>query len=249
MRGDEIALLEQHDRSRRVLLEGEALGDLEQHVAGCAVCGSLAADLARLDESLHEVPDPRPELFEKILRRARTPEPGAPPAEGATAGTRPVPGRVEMLCPPDTASAEAAARYASLVPLVLAVEADRHTSDPSPSRPIQRIIIVGRYPILVGRGPDMDVTVWDRSVSRRHAELDWRDDVWTVRDLESTNGTRVNGVPLGPSEVRTLAAGDNVDFGFYARLTVRSLLTVLHPTGVVADVQRLVAQASRSTSA
>ena len=31
------------------------------------------------------------------------------------------------------------------------------------------------------------------SVSRRHARLSFRDGRWVLRDLDSTNGTRVNG--------------------------------------------------------
>ena len=31
------------------------------------------------------------------------------------------------------------------------------------------------------------------SVSRRHARLSFRDGHWVLRDLDSTNGTRVNG--------------------------------------------------------
>ena len=34
------------------------------------------------------------------------------------------------------------------------------------------------------------------SVSRRHARLSFRDGHWVLRDLDSTNGTRVNGTPV-----------------------------------------------------
>ena len=58
------------------------------------------------------------------------------------------------------------------------------------------------------------------TVSRRHAQLERTKDGWLITDLESTNGTRVNGWRVrGKVPVR---AGDVVSFGnletvFWAR--------------------------------
>lgn len=63
----------------------------------------------------------------------------------------------------------------------------------------------------VGRGPGVDVTLSDASVSRLHAELVCRGDYVYVADLGlSANGTRVNGRPIGR---RVLADGDVLSFG------------------------------------
>jgi hypothetical protein len=51
----------------------------------------------------------------------------------------------------------------------------------------------GREELLVGRHGACDVVVGDLSVSRQHARLSFRDGHWVLRDLHSTNGTRVNG--------------------------------------------------------
>ena len=51
----------------------------------------------------------------------------------------------------------------------------------------------GRDELLVGRHDICDVVVGHPSVSRRHARLSFRDGHWVLRDLDSTNGTRVNG--------------------------------------------------------
>jgi hypothetical protein len=59
--------------------------------------------------------------------------------------------------------------------------------------------------LLLGRHPRCDVVVSDPSVSRRHAQLTFRDGVWVIQDLASTNGTTVNGAPVGRT---TLHAGD-----------------------------------------
>ncbi len=50
-----------------------------------------------------------------------------------------------------------------------------------------------RDELLVGRHDRCDVVVTHPSVSRRHARLTFRDGCWVLRDLDSTNGTRVNG--------------------------------------------------------
>lgn len=63
----------------------------------------------------------------------------------------------------------------------------------------------------VGRGPGVDVSLDDSTVSRLHAELIRRGPHVYVADLGlSSNGTRVNGRPVGR---RTLRDGDVVSFG------------------------------------
>src|SRR5271165_1664094 len=47
----------------------------------------------------------------------------------------------------------------------------------------------------VGRSRECDVVLDDAGISRRHAELRPGPDGWTVEDLGSTNGVRVNGAP------------------------------------------------------
>lgn len=63
----------------------------------------------------------------------------------------------------------------------------------------------------VGRGEGVDVVLDDPSVSRLHAELIRRGPHVYIADLGlSSNGTRVNGRPVGR---RVLADGDVVSFG------------------------------------
>jgi pSer/pThr/pTyr-binding forkhead associated (FHA) protein len=64
--------------------------------------------------------------------------------------------------------------------------------------------------ITIGRAPDNTIHIDDTSVSGRHAELRRADKTYRLRDLGSTNGTRVNGT--GTSEI-TLHPGDRVRFG------------------------------------
>jgi hypothetical protein len=64
--------------------------------------------------------------------------------------------------------------------------------------------------LLLGRHHGCDVRLADASVSRRHAQLRFRDGRWILQDLGSTNGTRVNGVPVGRCELRP---GDAIEVG------------------------------------
>jgi len=66
--------------------------------------------------------------------------------------------------------------------------------------------------LRAGRLASLEIALDDASVSRRHAEVRLGDDGWFVRDLESTNGTYVNGVRIGPGE-HMLRPRDIVQFG------------------------------------
>jgi len=52
---------------------------------------------------------------------------------------------------------------------------------------------------IVGRGSDADITVNDTGTSRRHVEIAWDGSHAMVRDLGSTNGSQLDGVPVKQS--------------------------------------------------
>jgi hypothetical protein len=60
----------------------------------------------------------------------------------------------------------------------------------------------GEQEVIVGRDPSCDLVLTLPSVSRRHARLAFRDGSWVIQDLESRNGTVVNGVAVGRCELR-----------------------------------------------
>jgi len=63
----------------------------------------------------------------------------------------------------------------------------------------------------IGRSRECDVVLDDAGISRRHAEIRPGPDGWTVMDLGSTNGVRVNGADVRGAKV--LAPGDRVELG------------------------------------
>jgi hypothetical protein len=65
---------------------------------------------------------------------------------------------------------------------------------------------------VVGRSRECDVVLADANVSRRHAEVrPGAAGTWTIADLGSTNGVRVNGRQIAGAE--PLAAGDRIVLG------------------------------------
>lgn len=71
--------------------------------------------------------------------------------------------------------------------------------------------------VLIGRGDDCDVIINDRQVSRHHARLIREEDQYKLIDLDSKNGTFVNGEQLvsGP---RVLKDSDQIGIALSARL-------------------------------
>ena len=81
----------------------------------------------------------------------------------------------------------------------------------TPGRPVQ-IFNVSAAVMTIGRGATNDIILRDARASRAHARLAWGADGCTIADLDSANGTRVNGqiiqrTLLQPGD--TIAIGDS----------------------------------------
>jgi two-component system NtrC family sensor kinase len=74
----------------------------------------------------------------------------------------------------------------------------------------KRFELPSNEPQLIGRSSEA-LPITDTTVSRRHAELTPDNGAWYLRDLESANGTFVNGHPI--HERIQLAAGDQIRCG------------------------------------
>ena len=64
--------------------------------------------------------------------------------------------------------------------------------------------------LVVGRGPSSDIAIYDPTISRRHAELTVGADGVQVKDLDSSNGTCINGARITTGR---LGSEDTVTFG------------------------------------
>ena len=75
------------------------------------------------------------------------------------------------------------------------------------------LIPLTKFPFYVGSlSQYMDLTISDNTVSRFHAKLIRRDGAVYLTDLNSTNGTRINGQPLNVQEQVRLEEGDRILF-------------------------------------
>jgi len=96
-----------------------------------------------------------------------------------------------------------------------------------PGRPLSLRVTTGnlagrliplRGPLRLGREADNELVLLDPKISRHHSRIECREGSWVVVDLNSRNGTRVNGLRV----IRAgLVPGDFVYLGD-TQLTVES---------------------------
>ena len=71
---------------------------------------------------------------------------------------------------------------------------------------------VTKHQIIIGRDQDMaDLVLSDRQVSRRHARISWKAIEFVIEDLDSSNGTSLNGELL--TKPHLLRSGDRISIG------------------------------------
>jgi len=77
------------------------------------------------------------------------------------------------------------------------------------SQPPKHWVLTGQR-LVIGRLAACDIALNDQNASRQHAEIARRDDGWWIVDLDSTNGTFVNGSLV---KERRLTPGDRIQVG------------------------------------
>ena len=138
-------------------------------------------------------------------------------AEEVTVGTYELRGKVEA----QSDDAPARSSVAAAVPVRERADEQAKTSVlPRPAATSSAALLLGRdgggrrLPLAddatIGRLPECDVTLDDPSVSRRHARIRRNGTSWSIEDLGSTNGVKVNGSRVGESN---LADGDRLQLG------------------------------------
>lgn len=74
-----------------------------------------------------------------------------------------------------------------------------------------RLKTVSRSPaVTIGRGKEATITVEDGRCSRIHCSILFWDDIFVIRDTDSSNGTFLNGEKI---DVARLKAGDVIKIG------------------------------------
>ncbi|MGI9089427.1 MAG: FHA domain-containing protein [Chthoniobacterales bacterium] len=95
--------------------------------------------------------------------------------------------------------------------------------------------------VSLGRSPENAIVIDDPSVSSRHALLQAAGEDYLLKDLGSTNGTRVNGQVI---ESVTLRGGDRVRFGKVEARFESEHAGEAQPLPVLAEVESRPAEVS-----
>ena len=128
----------------------------------------------------------------------------------------PTPGGLPM---PDRGPRPDTGNLAAPWRILLQVENEHHTTL---GVPIAHRINIGRADSK-GNQPDLDLTPYGAvqdGVSRLHATIIYEDETLFIEDMNSTNGTRINGFQLTPNRRYRLRDGDELEFG-RTRATLR----------------------------
>ena len=65
----------------------------------------------------------------------------------------------------------------------------------------------------IGRSPENDIQIQDNYVSRKHLELNKKGNKYFIKDLNSANGTFLNGKKISPQVARGVKEGDTIVIG------------------------------------
>ena len=65
----------------------------------------------------------------------------------------------------------------------------------------------------IGRSPENDIQISDNYVSRGHLELNKKGDKYFIKDLNSANGTFLNGKKIRSQVARRVKEGDTIVIG------------------------------------
>ena len=74
------------------------------------------------------------------------------------------------------------------------------------------IVHLGDNPIVVGRSMEADLVLSDENISRKHLIIRKWDNDYAIKDLNSENGTFVNGKMV---DIAKLHVGDQINIGSY----------------------------------
>ncbi len=95
----------------------------------------------------------------------------------------------------------------------LVADTDTPASDRPATTAAARLLLDATRVMTVGRQEGTDLLIDHASISRRHAEIGYREGQYELRDMGSSNGTFIHGVRLETRRSQMLQNGDQVRFG------------------------------------
>jgi predicted amidophosphoribosyltransferase len=215
------------------LPEEPVVEPVAQEVVEEVVVEEVVAEEAPIEEPVEEIAVAEPEIIEVPVEEVVA-EPVTLESEAVAAaeelrcpvcGEKAAPGQAfcavcgaslqgvvaEAVTAPEAVVPEVAAQAAVVGPCLEIVESGAQI--PLPDQPE---LLIGREDEVSGVHPDIDMTPHrgeEGGISRRHARLVCQGSMWSIVDLDSTNGTYVNGTELQPKVPAPLHDGDRIGLG------------------------------------
>lgn len=90
----------------------------------------------------------------------------------------------------------------------------------TPENADEKSFPLGTDPVTIGRSEELSISISHRSLSRHHARIEHSEGRYFISDLQSKNGTFVNGVKVQRQEIR---AGDMLKLGDVVLLLLDAL--------------------------
>lgn len=212
LRTELAGYLTEHARREGYVLPGRARVLIETaeelEVGTFGIAAEMEETPPPVDPSGPTPPPPGVRLPEEF-DDAAPPTPAAPAVPPAPAVTPPPP-------PAPAAEEDDVEAVEEIVDEPVAAAPSAPAVEPAPPTPSWTLtwsggsLPIGDAPLVIGRSRDCEVVVADGNVSRRHAEVARAPEGFVVRDLESTNGTLVNGRRIRRAVV---GAGDDITVG------------------------------------
>jgi len=193
----------------------------------CSSCGAALGKTAVKEEPLMEEPIPfepaampaeETLVIEEVVAEETAPEQVAPAMVCPVCGSNITAG--QRFCGSCGAALAAATVAEPIEPEAVVVSTGPYLEVVKSGAQIPLVLqprlLVGRLDEVSGIEPEVDMTPHgglDGGVSRRHAHLLYENGAWFVFDLDSTNGTRVNGKEIAPKTRVPLQDGARIEFG------------------------------------
>lgn len=180
------------------------------------IAKAMQKDRARRFQSAKEMEQAVQECLQKL--RPAFPSPIVPQPQVHRPSFPPVPTRS---CPSCGHVCSGTARFCArcgysfigLVPAVLCIVQPYGARWEMPVHP-QRPVIIGSG-VKNGQRADLDLSFYDLNgyISRHHARITTTGNHYLITDLNSTNGTKLNGILLQPGQPYILHNGDHIQLG------------------------------------
>jgi len=76
----------------------------------------------------------------------------------------------------------------------------------------EKSFVIGNRDFTIGSSPELDAVIKSQTVSRNHARISEKENEYYIEDLNSKNGTKVNGQWLNYKDNRILRKNDRIEF-------------------------------------